>query len=95
MQKMDFNASSDKTKNKKQNLESTSTVMKNKRYQMLMKILKKMKSNRTPKSIRSHSKRNEIGKIERYRYVTETGDIQWGYKTASGTFQVGISFSYF
>ena len=70
------------------------TLMKQKRFQKLMKILKKIKHVRRPvKSmkppINNSEAQNEIeGKSENYRIVNEDGSIKWGYRTPSGLFQV-------
>ena len=70
------------------------TLMKQKRFQKLMKILKKIKHVRRPVKSMKHpinnsEAQNEIeGKSENYRIVNEDGSIKWGYRTPSGLFQV-------
>ena len=75
------------------------TLMKQKRFQKLMKILKKIKHvrRRPVKSmkhpINNSEAQNEIeGKSENYRIVSDDGSIKWGYRTPSGLFQVNHIF---
>ena len=70
------------------------TLMKQKRFQKLMKILKKIKHVRRPvKAMKKPMKNSKVqdkfkGKSKNYRIVNEDGSIKWGYRTPSGLFQV-------
>ena len=76
------------------------TLMKQKRFQKLMKILKKIRHVRKPvksmkQPINKSKAKNEIeGKSENYRIVNEDGSIKWGYRTPSGLFQVNNKIIY-
>ena len=67
------------------------TIKKNNRYQKLMMILKKMKNRRNIKVIKvPKTAKPENISTERYRFVTDTGDIKWGFTASNGHFQVMI-----
>merc|ERR1711879_519755 len=69
------------------------TLMKQKRFQKLMKILKKIKHVKRPvkavrKPLKNSKANNDIkGKSENFRVVNDDGSIKWGYRTPSGLFQ--------
>ena len=75
-------------------LSPSKTLMKQKRFQKLMKILKKIKHVRRPvKAMKKPMKDSNVqdkfkGNSKNYRIVNEDGSIKWGYRTPSGLFQV-------
>ena len=74
------------------------TLIKQRRFQKLMKILKKIKQKRKPmkpmQKVQTKSLDKEAMKTMKkaanksYRVVNPDGSIKWGYKTATGLYQV-------
>ena len=67
------------------------TIVKQARFQKLMKILKKIRHKRRF-PIKSPLKEinNKEDKSKNYRIVNPDGSIEWGYRTTSGLFKVSL-----
>ena len=71
------------------------TIVKQSRFQKLMKILKKIKhKRRLPVKTTQKQMSPKEDKSKNYRIVNPDGSIKWGYHTSSGLFKVHSIVSY-